>query len=819
MILTVIRRIPIRLVTSLLFLLMIVVLSGNGLGQVVSGATMSAFIPVGLTAALVGWGLGFRRFNGWQAWGWMIFLGVVLLWGSTARFGGPLLQLANSLPSMTSQTFQWVWDRKTLPDFSVAVNVSLSLVTQSAVLWHRVMQWVQSLQSEVIYDPVVYVFVWSLLLWLVSSWGGWFMRRGQVFTAVVPGLVLLANVIYYTSTDLAPLWMLLSMTLLLMGLMHFETIFVSWVKRGIDYAEIILDSTIATILLLTVALVVTAWFVPSFSIQPILDAVRDYQAEVNAKPGLGQALGLKAAQTAVVLKDNTSASYTFSRVPSQLVIGAGPHLSHELVMLIDTGEFPAVPGMDTAKLAPPYHWRSNTFDVYTGSGWASSHVNNVVYDADIPLFQKIPQHYRVLHQTIQVASPSSGMLYWAGTLYQVNQPFGASWRTVPTADSADIATFSQADLLGTLSVVKNYQIESLLPLFSQAEIQASSQRYPENIRKQYLGLPPKIPERVLALARDLTATVPTPYEQAKAIESYLRHSYPYTLDVAEPPIDRDVVDYFLFDLKKGYCNYYASAMAVMARAVGLPSRVVTGYASGTFNPATGKYEIVRSDAHAWVEIYFADIGWVEFEPTGNRAGFNSELDEAQSSVNPNPVPATQNRYDFFAQNKQFFSLWILSILIGLPLLMLLLQSGESWLLTKIPPTHAMRLMYRGLYRLGRKLAGPATAGETASEFAALLHHKLHYLSQQRMLRKSFVLARRELRLFTSLYLRAVYSPRPPEKAEIRASLRNWQALRRRLLMAYIVLLFPHIQPGKLRQNAVDEQERHNQHSMDNNTDQ
>ena len=78
-----------------------------------------------------------------------------------------------------------------------------------------------------------------------------------------------------------------------------------------------------------------------------------------------------------------------------------------------------------------------------------------------------------------------------------------------------------------------------------------------------------------------------------------------------------MVDYFLFDLKEGYCDYYATSMAILARAAGLPSRLVVGYASGDYDPANNRYVVTEADAHSWVEIYFTGRGWVEFEPTAS----------------------------------------------------------------------------------------------------------------------------------------------------------------------------------------------------------
>ena len=85
---------------------------------------------------------------------------------------------------------------------------------------------------------------------------------------------------------------------------------------------------------------------------------------------------------------------------------------------------------------------------------------------------------------------------------------------------------------------------------------------------------------MLDLAKELTANMANPYDKAKAIEAYLR-TYPYSLDIKPPPPDRDVADYFLFDQKIGYCDYYATSMVVLSRAVGLPARLVIGYANGS----------------------------------------------------------------------------------------------------------------------------------------------------------------------------------------------------------------------------------------------
>src|SRR5439155_19800440 len=112
-----------------------------------------------------------------------------------------------------------------------------------------------------------------------------------------------------------------------------------------------------------------------------------------------------------------------------------------------------------------------------------------------------------------------------------------------------------------------------------------------------------------AITRDKTNA----YDKAEAIELYLRTNFKYSTVVKAPPSGRDPVDYFLFDLKEDFCEYFASSMVVMLRSVGVPARVVEGYTMGTFDEPTGGYMITERNAHAWVEVYFAGYGWIEFE--------------------------------------------------------------------------------------------------------------------------------------------------------------------------------------------------------------
>lgn len=138
----------------------------------------------------------------------------------------------------------------------------------------------------------------------------------------------------------------------------------------------------------------------------------------------------------------------------------------------------------------------------------------------------------------------------------------------------------------------------------------------ERITEQYTQLPESLPQSVHDMAASITEDAETPYEKAIALEQWLALNCTYTLSPPMPPEDRDFVDYFL-ETRYGYCTYYASAMAVMARSVGVPSRYVTGFALESAQGSTGStanFLATGKTAHAWTELYFQGIGWVDFDP-------------------------------------------------------------------------------------------------------------------------------------------------------------------------------------------------------------
>jgi transglutaminase-like putative cysteine protease len=154
---------------------------------------------------------------------------------------------------------------------------------------------------------------------------------------------------------------------------------------------------------------------------------------------------------------------------------------------------------------------------------------------------------------------------------------------------------------------------SRLPPLNASKLRAASTDYAADITETYLQIPPLDP-RIPELARQITKNAKTPFDKALVIESYLRDRFTYTLNLAGKPGD-DPLAHFLFETRAGHCEYFASAMTIMLRTLGIPSREVNGFLPGEYNDLGGDYIVRASDAHSWVEVYFPGNEWQTFDPT------------------------------------------------------------------------------------------------------------------------------------------------------------------------------------------------------------
>jgi hypothetical protein len=259
-------------------------------------------------------------------------------------------------------------------------------------------------------------------------------------------------------------------------------------------------------------------------------------------------------------------------------------------------------------------WRGVTLNVFDGKTWFNPHAQHVVLSEGIGRFLLFPDsvpgrklqptgpaqpiHYRVLME------PLISNVFFLAPIPRLLQ---GNYRLL-SMDNGD-AVFD----LDPEHPVGRYEATSDISQPSPGQLRSASNDYPPEILLNYLQLP-RVDDRVLPLARQITFSADNNYDKAAAVERYLRTHFGYTLQLPRtvPP---DPIANFLFERKQGHCEYFASSMAIMLRTLGIPSRVVNGFRTGEFNDLTSQYLVRGSNAHSWVEAYFPGYGWIGFDPT------------------------------------------------------------------------------------------------------------------------------------------------------------------------------------------------------------
>jgi hypothetical protein len=644
-----------------------------------------------------------------------------------------------------------------------------TLLASTGIIFVRVQAWLVALATgQPAFDPVAAALVWGLLVWMVGAWAGWVVEaRRNALLAALPAILLGLGTLSYAGRVSFPLYLMLGATLLLLATVQHDQREQAWDAAGVAYPARKGRQIGHAAILVTTLLVMLSAVLPLISVRRVAAwASALGQPSVQSHGGLAKSLGIIPAGTAT---PDVFEAVRRPGLPRDLLIKSGPELSDRVVMTVAVKDLASLSQADQPL---PLYWRGFTYDVYTGRGWRTSQTEQSVYPANQSLQSEQAPDHVLVQQTIRPVQRGAGFAYAAGEPVTVNLQSDVAWR-------------SPGDLFGMrIDSDVSYAVRSLIPVADERTLRAAGQQYPAWVRQRFLALPPEVPARVKALAIELTASGPTPYDRALAIEEYLR-SIPYTLDVARPPLDRDVVDYFLFDLRRGYCDYYASAMVVLARAAGIPARLAVGYASGIYNLNSKRFVVTEADAHSWVEVYFPDIGWVSFEPTAARPA----MERSGHPVPEQPSLATSSSEEpVVGQTQSASRVWLLS-LVGLACLSIL---GAAWsVFDELRLRHLSEQalggeVYRRMRRYGAFLAVTSDGGETPYEFVASLRIRLQELTRGgagRVLGPGLI---REVESVADGIVRASYRPSLPGAVPDSNLLRQWKGLRWRLRLMWML---------------------------------
>jgi hypothetical protein len=282
-----------------------------------------------------------------------------------------------------------------------------------------------------------------------------------------------------------------------------------------------------------------------------------------------------------------------------------------------------------SRSAPQIHWRGVAFDRYENGQWKRS-LGAPKTDVRTQETQTVDRRYlmweqarfagwsetlenvdRLVKQTILLDPLDSDVLFGAGKPKLVEYPHVAR-RRPPLLERNDEMRLVHGSTL-------QYTVYSVLAPPPVEQLQAAATSPLPKGYEVYLQLDTAITPRTRALALEITRGYSNNYDKALAIQNWLKTNTSYTLQL-EDPKGQEPVDHFLFDRKKGHCEYYASAFAILARINGIPVRQVNGFLGGEWNEYQGYVAVRAGDAHSWDEVYFPGSGWVTFDPTPSGSG-------------------------------------------------------------------------------------------------------------------------------------------------------------------------------------------------------
>jgi transglutaminase-like putative cysteine protease len=250
-------------------------------------------------------------------------------------------------------------------------------------------------------------------------------------------------------------------------------------------------------------------------------------------------------------------------------------------------------------------WRGLAFDYYDGRSWKRS--DQIRYNPPLQgWYYKLAdsaQGTNWIHQTFFIEALSTDVVFAMRKVLAVSKDVGFLQKD--SSESLYAARHLQRKL--RYSVISDPIRPDSSCIFDQAPV-------PPEIASIYLQLPREDP-RIEKLARKVTKEAKGRYAKAQALEHYLRSNYAYSMELRGTPNSKDPLAMFLFDIGRGHCEYFASAMTVMLRQIGIPSRLINGFRAGEYNRFGDNWIVRQHDAHSWVEAYFPPYGWVEFDPT------------------------------------------------------------------------------------------------------------------------------------------------------------------------------------------------------------
>jgi transglutaminase-like putative cysteine protease len=486
------------------------------------------------------------------------------------------------------------------------------------------------INSQPVPDTVLFVIFTGLVFWIVSLLAGYALtRRGDFALAVIPAGVILFFVQLYDSSvgdRVVILALYAFLTLLLMGRITYVRKRTFWKEHRVSFSSESWTDLNVAIPVAALVLIFLTWITPATG-RPVETVRQAWERATRPLEDLRQNLG-----NAIAGVKNPDQGTTTEFYGDSLVLGQRASSGNNIYLRI---RVPVTEG------ATRYYWRVRTYDQYLENEWQSIYAFNQPYTPDQFSLPLVDRHGITNEFVFTTPRANLAVLVTPARPIWVSRP--AVLGFTPTVETSIDPLMFRAD--PPVRVGEQYTVHANIYNPTIVQLKQAGAIYPAWVREHYLQLPEGLSPRITELARRITMEIETPYEKAIAITEYLRTNITYSGTIEAPPDDTDPLVWFLFDFRQGFCNYYATAEVILLRIAGIPARLVVGFAQGEFE-SPDKYIVLEKDAHAWPEVYFPGIGWVEFEPTSSQPDLTrlaGDTDQVGQSSTLTPDTAGQGK--------------------------------------------------------------------------------------------------------------------------------------------------------------------------------
>ncbi len=478
--------------------------------------------------------------------------------------------------------------------------------------WTRMREWWAIVRAgDISNDRLPFVLLVHSVTFLAAYFGAWAIYRWHnPWIALVPGgFILLSTISFMDGKPAGPLVFFLLGALFIVARSHLQKSQARWREEGVEYPDFLSLNALNVTFLVSVALLVLAWQVPiakqaGFATSLIENMSRPFEP-----------LNDRALRLFHTIDGGRSGNHhTFG---DSLPIRGDISLGSRPLFEVNSGE--------------PGFLRATSYDEYTGVGWKSTNRD----DQRVPAGTQLNDTHQARTSTIVRVT----VLDKESTVLTSGTGVGTNLDSIVDTAGGNAGDVERITSRRGLRDGDTYNAVGSRSVATAQQLREAGTAYPAEIADRYLQLPSNLPDRVGEEARRVAGGGATPYDQALMTQAYLR-TFPYDESVPEAPPGRDVVDWLLFDLRRGYFDFQATAMAVMMRELGVPARVAVGYYLDPASAEDTRYTVRKSHAYAWTEVYFPGYGWVEFNPTSNRppggAGGTGTLPEQTTPLPINP---------------------------------------------------------------------------------------------------------------------------------------------------------------------------------------